>query len=98
MVSLRMTRIHKKIIMKNFIKGLFTDEKGKPSSKRVAGMLCVIALVTSLIANTFSHGDIKPSDALVDAVALFAFGSLGLTSLDKYSGALNGKKTKKDSE
>jgi hypothetical protein len=50
------------------------------------------------VANTFSHGDIKPSDALVDAVALFAFGSLGLTSLDKYTGALHGKKEKKDSE
>jgi hypothetical protein len=82
----------------NFIKKIFTDENGNPSSKRVAGMMCVLALVTSLVANTFSHGDIKPSDALVDAVALFAFGSLGLTSLDKYSGALHGKKKDSDSE
>lgn len=83
---------------KNFFREMFTDENDIVSSKRIAGMLCVLALVISLVANTFSHGDIKPSDALVDAVALFAFGSLGLTSLDKYTGALHGKKNKKDSE
>ena len=68
-----------------FIKELFTDEKGTISSKRVAGMICVIALVIALISNTFSHETIKPSDTLVQAVALFAFGAFGLTSLDKFS-------------
>ena len=43
------------------------------------------ALVASLIANTFSHESIKPSDILVESVALFAFGALGLTSIDKYT-------------
>jgi hypothetical protein len=27
----------------------------------------------------------EPSEALIDALALFAFGSLGLTSLDKFT-------------
>jgi hypothetical protein len=71
--------------MIKFLKGMFTDENGQPSTKRVGGFLCVLALVTSLVANTFTHGDIKPSDALVDAVALFAFGALGLTSIDKFT-------------
>lgn len=71
--------------MGNFFKSMFTDENGQISSKRVAGMLCVLALVVSLIANTFTHGDIKPSDTLVNTVGLFAFGALGLTSIDKFT-------------
>jgi len=67
------------------LKDLFTDEKGLISSKRVAGMVCVIALVIALVANTFSNESIKPSDTLVQAVALFAFGAFGLTSIDKFT-------------
>jgi hypothetical protein len=77
--------------MRNFLKSMLSDENEQISSKRVAGMLCVLGLVFSLIANTFTHGDIKPSDSLVDAVALFAFGSLGLTSIDKYTKNRNKK-------
>jgi hypothetical protein len=68
-----------------FLREIFQDENGVYSSKRFTGILCVLALVTSLVLNTFTHGDIKPSDALVNAVALFSFGALGLTSLDKWS-------------
>lgn len=67
------------------LKELFIDENGTVSSKRVAGMICVLALVIALVANTFSHETIKPSDTLVNAVALFAFGAFGLTSLDKFT-------------
>lgn len=66
------------------MKEFFKDEKGNYSSKRLAGLLCVFALVVSLVANTFSHESIKPSEALVNAVAMFAFGALGLTSIDKF--------------
>lgn len=69
----------------NFWKELISDETSRVSSKRVAGLLCVLALVVALIANTFSHESIKPSDTLVESVALFAFGALGLTSIDKYT-------------
>lgn len=69
---------------KSFITQLLSDETGSISSKRLAGLLCVLALVISLIANVFSCGEMNPSDTLVDAVALFAFGALGLTSIDKY--------------
>ena len=71
--------------MRNFIKSMFTDENGQISSKRIAGMLCIVALVISLVANTFTHGDIKRSDTLVNTVGLFAFGALGLTSIDKFT-------------
>jgi hypothetical protein len=71
--------------MIRFFKEIFMDETGMFSSKRVAGLLCTLALITALIMNTTTHGDIKPSDALINAVALLAFGSLGLTSLDKFT-------------
>jgi hypothetical protein len=69
----------------SFWKQLVSDESDRISSKRVAGLLCVVAIVSSLIANTFSHESIKPSDVLVESVALFAFGALGLTSIDKFT-------------
>jgi intracellular septation protein A len=69
----------------SFWKELVSDETNRVSSKRVAGLVCVLALVIALIANTFSHESIKPSDMLVESVALFAFGALGLTSIDKFT-------------
>ena len=71
----------KKII--NWISGIFKDEKDTPSSKRFVGVLCGISLCISLYVNTYTHGDIKPSDTLVNAVTMLAFGCLGLASVDK---------------
>jgi len=71
--------------MKEFLKSMLTDERNTISSKRIAGLLCVISLVIALIANTFSKGAFGPSESLVDAVSLFAFGSLGLTTIDKFT-------------
>jgi hypothetical protein len=66
--------------------GVLQDETGTPSSKRVVGLLCGITLCITLYANSFSHGDIKPSDILVEAVTALAFGCLGLSSIDKIWG------------
>ena len=81
----------KKII--NWITGLFKDEKGSPSSKRFIGILCGITLCVTLYANSYTHGDIKPSESLVNAVAMLAFGCLGLSSIDKIWGKRDGDKT-----
>jgi len=64
---------------------LLNDESGNSSSKRVAVLICIIFLNVTLLANSFSHGDIHPSDVLVQTVGMLAFGCLGLTSLDKYT-------------
>ncbi len=77
--------------MKIFFKQLLSDESGNYSSKRLSGLICIFALVACLIANTFSPEEIRPAEYLVDAVALFAFGALGLTSMDKYSKIKDGK-------
>ena len=79
----------KKII--NWITGLFKDEKGSPSSKRFIGILCGITLCITLYANSYTHGDIKPADTLVQAVAMLAFGCLGLASVDKIWGKKDGE-------
>lgn len=77
--------------MTNFFSKLLSDEKGNLSTKRLSGFICVIFLNVTLLANSFSHGSIKPSDILVETVGLLAFGALGLTSTEK----IFGDKTKK---
>lgn len=67
----------------NWISNLFKDERGIPSSKRFVGIVAGLSLCVALYADGFTHGDIKPSDTLVNAVAMLAFGCLGLASVDK---------------
>ena len=73
--------------MKSWIGGLFKDETGCPSSKRFVGIVYALSLCVALFINCCSHGNIKPSDAVVNAVALLAFGCLGLSSVDKFTKA-----------
>ena len=75
------------------IKGLFTDENGVISSKRFVGIMCATMLCVTMYHNSFSPIDVAPSTVLVDAVALLAFGCLGLSSVDKFT---NTKKKVKD--
>ncbi len=67
--------------------GLFKDETGTPSSKRLVGILCAITLCITMYHNSFSTVDIAPAQYLVDAVALLAFSTLGLSSVDKFVAA-----------
>jgi hypothetical protein len=69
--------------------GLFKDEKGNPSSKRFIGILCGLSLCVTMYHNSFSPLETAPSPVLVDAVALLAFGCLGLSSVDKFSSKNN---------
>lgn len=81
------TNIMKEAIKKaiKFISSIIADEKGNGSSKRVVGILCALSLCLTMYHNSFSEEHIAPSAVLVDAVALLAFGCLGLTSIDKFS-------------
>ena len=67
----------------NFLE-IIKDEKGQLSSKRVAGLLCTLTLCVTMYHNSFSTIETAPSTALVDAVALLAFGCLGLSTVDKF--------------
>lgn len=70
--------------------GIFKDESGLPSSKRFVGIVCSLTLCITMYLNAFSSIEIAPAQYLVDAVALLAFGCLGLSSVDKFT------KNKKD--
>jgi hypothetical protein len=79
---------------KNFIKSMLSDESGNVSSKRFVGIVAGLSLCITMYANSYSHGDIKPADSLVNAVAMLSFGCLGLASVDKVFGKkLNNNKT-----
>ncbi len=73
----------KKLI--NWVSTVFKDEKGSPSSKRIVGVMCAIMLCITMYHNSFSTVDVAPSESLVNAVALLAFGCLGLSSVDKFT-------------
>jgi hypothetical protein len=79
-------------ILKKFmdgVKSLMADEKGAVSSKRFVGLLAAVTLCVTMYHNSFSTTDIAPADSLVNAVAMLAFGALGLTSFDKFTGMKN---------
>ena len=65
------------------MKQFFQEENGQFSMKRLCGLLCTIALCVTMYNNQFSDEHIAPSPVLVDAVAMLAFGCLGLTSVEK---------------
>jgi len=69
----------------SWISGLFKDEKGNPSSKRFVGIMCALSLCVTMYHNQFTTADVAPAQYLVDAVALLAFGCLGLSSVDKFT-------------
>ena len=64
---------------------LFKDERGSTSIKPVVGFMCALFLCVTLTANSFSHGDIKPSDALVEAVMYICIAALIGDTSDKFS-------------
>lgn len=84
--------------LKDWIVGLFSDEKGTASSKRFVGIACSLTLCATLYHNSFSTVDVAPATALVDSVALLAFGCLGLTSIDKFIAAKNTSKPESTSD
>jgi hypothetical protein len=69
--------------MKKFFSQIFQDEKGNYSSKRFIGIIAGLTLCVTMIINSYSENNIKPSDTLVNAVAMLSFGCLGLASADK---------------
>ena len=82
---------------KNFIKSMLSDESGNVSSKRFVGIIAGLSLCITMYVNSYSHGDIKPADSLVNAVAMLSFGCLGLASVDKVFGKkLNNDKTESE--
>ena len=71
--------------LKEWVLDLFKDERGSTSIKPVIGFMCALFLCVTLTLNSFSNGDIKPSDALVDAVMYICIGAIIGDTGDKFS-------------
>jgi len=65
------------------MKEFFQEDNGRFSMKRLCGLLCVVTLCVTMYHNSFSEEHVAPSSILVEAVAMLAFGTLGLTSVEK---------------
>jgi hypothetical protein len=65
------------------MKQFFQEDNGRFSMKRLCGLLCVVTLCVTMYHNSFSEQHVAPSSILVEAVAMLAFGTLGLTSVEK---------------
>ena len=59
----------------SFIKGVFSESDGTPSSKRIVGVIGGIALIVNIF--------IYPTDFNVNCVLIMALGSLGITGAEK---------------
>ena len=71
--------------MKNFIKQMFAGKEGDISHKRVLGSIGFLALVGTMVANSFSHIDIAPAPELVNAVEYLTMSTIFGSVLEKFS-------------
>lgn len=70
---------------KQWVVELFKDERGSTSIKPVIALMGALFLCITMMVNSFTHGDIKPSDTLVDAVMIITAIGMGADTLDKFS-------------
>jgi hypothetical protein len=70
---------------KQWIIDLFKDERGSTSIKPVIAVLGALFLCGTMTANSYSHGDIKPSVDLVNAVMIITAIGMGADTIDKFT-------------
>lgn len=70
---------------KSWVIDLFKDERGSTSIKPVIALLGALFLCGTMAVNSFSHGDIKPSADLVNAVMVITAIGMGADTLDKFT-------------
>ena len=68
-----------------WLANLLSDERGSVSTKRVIALLTALFICITLLANSFTHQEIAPSDKLVDAVMVICIAAMGTTTIDKFS-------------
>ena len=68
-----------------WLANLLADERGSVSTKRVIALLSALFICITLLANSFTHQEIAPSDKLVDAVMVICIAAMGNTTIDKFS-------------
>ena len=68
--------------MKQFIKEMFGG--GDTSIKRVIAFFGFLFLAVTMLLNSYSHADIKPSSDLVDAVKIIVLVCIGGNVAEKF--------------
>jgi cellobiose-specific phosphotransferase system component IIC len=70
---------------KSWFLEMITDERDRISSKRFVGLMSAIVLWVSLLISLFTKNEYKVDGLLAEIVSMLAFGSLGLSTIDKFS-------------
>jgi hypothetical protein len=70
---------------KEWIIDLFKDERGAISIKPVIAFVGALFLCGTMLANSYSKEEFKPSDALVNAVMVITAVGMGADTLDKFT-------------
>ena len=71
--------------MKKFINNMFCNKSGEVSHKRILGTIGFIALVATMVANSFYHKDIAPAPELVQAVEYLVISTIFGTVIEKFA-------------
>ena len=71
--------------MKTWVIDLFKDERRAASIKPVVAFIGALFLCIATILSMYTKGDVKPSDALVNAILVVTCVGLGSDSVDKFS-------------
>lgn len=83
--------------MVNFFRKLLGDNDSV-SSKRFVGLVASMCLCVTMVVSSFVSLKTPPSDTLIEAVLWLALGSLGFTSIEKFSNYKRRDRPDKDSE
>ena len=70
---------------KEWIIELFKDERGSTSIKPVIAFIGALFLCGTMLANSFSHEEFKPSAELVNAVMIITAIGMGADTIDKFT-------------
>jgi hypothetical protein len=70
---------------KQWVIELFKDERGATSIKPVIAFMGALFLCGTMLANSFSHEQFKPSVELVNAVMLITAVGMGADTIDKFT-------------
>lgn len=71
--------------IKSFVIDLFKDERGRISIKPVVAAIGTLSLCLTMMINSFTAEEVKPSDGLVNAVMAITIGAMLGDTGDKFS-------------
>jgi hypothetical protein len=71
--------------MKQFLKSIMSDERGRQSSKRLLAIIGTLFLCGTMIINACRVEGIELSSELISAIEMIVITCVGSTTIDKFS-------------